>query len=169
MDQVKIGNFLKELRKEKALTQEELAEKFNVSRRTVTRWETGYNMPDLSLLVEIADFYDVDLRELFNGERNKERMDKELEETVKQACEYSDMNNSKAHKITLIYLVLGVVGLIINQVLSMMDLPETFWIGFAKGVTAGLSLLSIIFAILYITGKLKNVQDTKRRLFKNER
>ena len=169
MDQVKIGNFLKELRKEKALTHEELAEKFNVSRRTVTRWETGYNMPDLSLLVEIADFYDVDLRELFNGERNKERMDKELEETVKQACEYSDMNNSKAHKITLIYLVLGVVGLIINQVLSMMDLPETFWIGFAKGVTAGLSLLSIIFAVLYITGKLKNVQDIKRRLFKNKR
>lgn len=169
MDQVKIGSFLKELRKKKGLTQEELAEKFGVSRRTVTRWETGYNMPDLSLLVEIADFYDVDLRELFNGERKQERMDKELEQTVKQACEYNDMNNSKAHKITLIYLTLGVIGLIINQTLSMMDLSETFWVGFAKGVTAGLSLLSIIFAILYITGKLKNIQDVKRRIIKNER
>lgn len=41
MDQVKIGGFLKELRKEKELTQEQLAEKFNVSRRTVSRWENG--------------------------------------------------------------------------------------------------------------------------------
>ena len=168
MDQLKIGNFLKELRKQKGLTQEELAVQFNVSRRTITRWETGYNMPDLSLLVEIADFYDVDLRELFNGEKRKERMNKELEETVKQACEYSDINNSKAHKVTLTYLILGIIGLIINQTLSMMNLPETFWVGFAKGTTAGLSLLSIIFAILYITGKLKNVQELKRRLFKNE-
>lgn len=169
MDQVKIGNFLRELRKEKNLTQEELAEKFNISRRTVTRWETGYNMPDLSLLVEIADFYDLDLRELFNGERKEERMNKELEETVKQACEYNNINNNKAYKVTLIYLILGIIGLLINQALSMMDLPETFLVGFIKGATAGLSLLSIIFAILYITGKLKNVQDTKRRIIKDER
>ena len=121
-------------------------------------------MPDLSLLVEIADFYDVDLRELFNGERKEERMNKELEETVKQACEYNDINNNKMYKVTLIYLVLGIIGLIINQMLSMMNLPETFWVGFFKGSTAGLSLVSIIFAILFITGKLKNIQDAKRRI-----
>lgn len=169
MDQIKIGNFLKQLRKERKLTQEQVGEIFGVSRRTVTRWETGYNMPDLSLLVEIAVFYDVDLRELFNGERKEIKMNKELEETVKQACEYSDINNTKAHKVTLIYLIFGIIGLIINQSLSMMDLPETFWVGFIKGVTAGLSLLSIIFAILYITGKLRNVQDFKRRLNENKR
>ena len=47
MNQIKIGEFLKELRKEKGLTQEQLAEQFNVSRRSVSRWETGNNMPDL--------------------------------------------------------------------------------------------------------------------------
>ena len=62
MDQQKIGSFLKELRKEKNLTQEQLAEALNVSGRTVSRWETGSNMPDLSILVELADFYDVDIR-----------------------------------------------------------------------------------------------------------
>lgn len=51
MDQVKIGRFLKILRKEKGLTQEQLAEKFNVACRTISRWETGSNMPDLSILV----------------------------------------------------------------------------------------------------------------------
>ncbi len=44
MNQIKIGEFLKELRKEKGLTQEQIAEKLNVSRRTVSRWETGNNL-----------------------------------------------------------------------------------------------------------------------------
>ena len=60
MDQKKIGLFLKELRKEKTLTQSQLAEQLNVSDRTVSRWETGTNLPDLSILVELADFYDID-------------------------------------------------------------------------------------------------------------
>ena len=82
MDQQKIGEFLKTLRKEKDLTQEELADKMNVSRRTVSRWETGNNLPDLSILVELADLYDVDLREIFDGERKSETMDKDLKETI---------------------------------------------------------------------------------------
>ena len=55
MDQQKIGRFLKDLRKEKNLTQEQLAERFQISRRTVSRWETGSNLPDLDLLIEMAD------------------------------------------------------------------------------------------------------------------
>lgn len=50
MDAKKIGTFLRELRKEKGLTQEQLAEVLHVSGRTVSRWETGTNMPDLSSL-----------------------------------------------------------------------------------------------------------------------
>ena len=67
MDQKKTGQFLKTLRNEKGLTQEQLAQKFNVSNRSVSRWETGTNLPDISLLVEIADFYDVDVREIIDG------------------------------------------------------------------------------------------------------
>ena len=51
VDQIKIGLFLKELRKEKSLTQEQLAEQLNTSNRTISRWETGNNMPDLSMLI----------------------------------------------------------------------------------------------------------------------
>ena len=68
MDQKKIGRFLKELRKEKDITQEQLAEKIKVSGRTVSRWETGSNMPDISLLAELADFYDVSISEIIDGE-----------------------------------------------------------------------------------------------------
>ena len=76
MDQVKTGAFLKELRKERNITQEQLAEKMCVSRRTVSRWETGSNMPDLDILIEISEYYDVDLREILDGERKEEQMDK---------------------------------------------------------------------------------------------
>ena len=86
MDQQKVGEFLKTLRKEKNLTQEDLADKMNVSRRTVSRWETGNNLPDLALLVELADFYGVDMREIFNGERKTETMDKDLKETMLMAA-----------------------------------------------------------------------------------
>ena len=58
MNQQKTGELLKRLRKEKRLTQDQLAEKFYVSSRTVSRWETGSNMPDVAILIELADLYD---------------------------------------------------------------------------------------------------------------
>ena len=90
MDQRKIGSFLKELRKEKGLTQEQLAEKMSVSGRTVSRWETGSNMPDLDILIELSDLYDVDIRELLDGERKSEKMDQELKETIEKVADYSN-------------------------------------------------------------------------------
>lgn len=166
MNQSKIGKFLKELRKDKGLTQEQMAEEFNVSRRTVTRWETGSNLPDISILVEISDYYDVDLRELLNGEKRSERMNKELEDTVKKVAEYSNMENKKANKAILIYLIVGGISLIANQAFVFLDIKENFWTGFVKGITAGLALCSIIFGILYITGRLTKISESKKRLLK---
>ena len=90
MDQKKIGSLLRELRKEKGLTQEQLAEQFGVSNRTVSRWENGSNMPDLSMLVEIADYYDVEIREILDGERKSENMMKEEKETLLKIADYAD-------------------------------------------------------------------------------
>lgn len=91
MDQEKIGRFLKTLRKEKGLTQEKVAETFHVAGRTVSRWETGSNMPDLSMLVELADYYGVDVRELMDGERKREKMDGEAKDAFVKAAEYGEM------------------------------------------------------------------------------
>ena len=67
MDIKKIGSLLKELRKEKGLTQEQLAEEFYVSSRTVSRWETGSNLPDIDILIGLSEYYNVDIRELLDG------------------------------------------------------------------------------------------------------
>lgn len=69
MDQKKIGGFLRGLRKGRGITQEQLAEELGVSARTVSRWETGANMPDIGLLPEIADFYGVGIGLAVEGER----------------------------------------------------------------------------------------------------
>lgn len=95
MDQKKIGMFLKTLRKEKGLTQEQLAEHFNVSGRTVSRWETGSNMPDLSLLVELADYYHLDIREIIDGERKGEKVNQVVNETLVKVAEYTDIEKKK--------------------------------------------------------------------------
>ena len=166
MDMLKMGAYLKKLRNEKGLTQEELAEKFNVARRSVSRWETGYNLPDIDILIEMSEFYNVELKDLLQGGLNN--MDNKEKETAILVDDYNKTTNNKAYKAILVYLALGIICLVINQTLSFIDLPETFWIGFAKGATAGLSLVSLIFAILYITGKLNGIKDAKRRIIKKD-
>lgn len=106
MYQKKIGLFLKELRKEKELTQSQLAEQLNVSDRTVSRWETGTNLPDLSVLVELADFYDVDIREIIDGERKSENMNVEMKDTLMKAAQYAtEDKHMQMKKLTGIYPV----------------------------------------------------------------
>jgi len=95
MDQQKVGSFLKELRREKGLTQEQLAEEFRTTNRSVSRWENGRNMPDISLLVELADFYDVDVRELIDGERKSEMMNEEVREVASKMADYAVEQKSK--------------------------------------------------------------------------
>ena len=165
MDLQKTGAFLKELRKEKGLTQEQLAEKLNVSRRTVSRWETGSNMPDLDLLIEMADLYEVDLRELMNGER-KEKMDKEMKETVLQVAEYSSAEKERTARIMRVYFLIGIAALIANAAMNLAGIGETFWSGFLKGMTFGLALIAMAMGVLYTTGTMTKIQAFKMRLLK---
>ena len=90
IDRMKIGGFLRELRKEKELTQEQLAEKFGVSSRSVSRWENGNTMPELGILVELAEFYEVDIKEIIDGERKSESMKKEEKETLRKVADYAE-------------------------------------------------------------------------------
>lgn len=110
MDQIRIGAFLKALRKEKGLTQEQLAEKMSVSGRTVSRWETGSNMPDIGMLVELAEFYEVSIPELIAGERKSENMKQEIKETAVAMAEYGK-NEAKAGKLKAVGILTAAFGL----------------------------------------------------------
>ncbi len=69
MNQVKIGKFIAEMRKEKALTQRELSEKLGISEKTVSKWETGRGLPEVSLMLPLCSALGIDINELLSGER----------------------------------------------------------------------------------------------------
>ena len=98
MNMKKIGEFLKILRKEKGLTQEQLAEILLESARTISRWETGTNMPDLSILIQMAEFYTVDVKEILDGERKSGNMDKEWKETLSKVADYNKLEKEKVNR-----------------------------------------------------------------------
>ena len=81
MDAVKIGELLKALRKSKGYTQQEVAESLYVTQKTVSRWENGEGIPDISIIVSVAEFYDITVDELLKGERKTKE---QTEYTIKQ-------------------------------------------------------------------------------------
>lgn len=98
MNTVKIGNFLKALRQERGLTQEQLGEKIGVAGRTVSRWETASNMPDLSILIQLSEFYGVTIDEIIDGVRKKDT-DEEFRETLIKIADYSKDEKQNAVNI----------------------------------------------------------------------
>lgn len=145
MDQQKIGSFLKQLRKEKNLTQEQLAEILHVSGRSVSRWETGSNLPDLSILVDLAEFYSVDIKEIIDGERKSENIKMEEKETIEKIVEYSGTEKrKKAGKLNK-YFLLGlacVAVVILNRQFDLLSyIFQDSVDEFISGLLCGLGLL----------------------------
>ena len=162
MDQIKIGALLKDLRKERNLTQEQIADKFGVSQRSVSRWENGNTMPDISILIELADFYDVDLREILKGERKAENMDPDLKETLVLVTDYTNEEKKKIARslINKTWVTIGL--LLLLGVVYMFHLEN---IGFLKDTVYMCVIIGItyqfmnLFEFLQLTGKLsKRVQ-----------
>ena len=94
MNQEKIGTFIKNLRKKNNLTQQDLADKYNVTYQAVSKWENGKNMPDISLLKQMSKDFNVSLEELFDGEIKKK-------------------SNKK-------YIIVGVIGIILILIISFL-------------------------------------------------
>ena len=69
LDQYKIGKFIASRRKQKNLTQAQLAEKLNITDRAVSKWENGKCLPDASIMIELCEFLDITVNELLSGEK----------------------------------------------------------------------------------------------------
>lgn len=106
MDAVRIGNFIKDLRKSNNLTQKQFADKLGVTYQAVSKWETGKSIPDIMLLKEISKIFTVDINELLEGEK------KTLEEKNRTI-----VGGAKKRKWLLIGVVLVVVFLMILSII----------------------------------------------------
>lgn len=167
MDQKKVGSFLRELRKEKQLTQEQLAEWFGVTSRSVSRWETGSNMPDLSILVELADFYDVDIRDIIDGERKGEDMNKEEKERLQLVADYAETEKNTLLMRLRIFSIVGLISLIAGLTMMVISRDNNLPVyDYLMGTLMGVAIGALLVAVFYSTGVLENMRKRKRTLMK---
>lgn len=167
MDQKKTGSFLRELRKEKQLTQDQLAEQFGVTKRSVSRWETGSNMPDLSILVELADFYDVDIRDIIDGERKGDDMNKEEKERLLIVADYAENEKNILLMRLRIISIVGLVSLIAGLTMMVISRDNNLPVyDYLMGTLMGAAIGALLVAVFYSTGVLENMRKRKRKLMK---
>lgn len=119
MNQIKIGEFITTLRKEQGMTQRQLAEKIGVSDKTISKWECGRGLPEMSMMEPLCETLNVNINEFLSGERLSEDIySKKAEENMMRLMEESEKNKRKNHNIMVVFIaglltVLLVVVLVI--------------------------------------------------------
>ena len=146
IDQIKIGAFLRELRKEKELTQEQLAEKFGVSSRSVSRWENGNTMPELGILVELANYYEVDIKEIIDGERQGEIIEKEEKKTLRKVVDYAEAEKQLVVKRKCIVTFVGTLILVLSIMIGYIVFPQLPEDSFMRngGLWLGIGIIGVV-------------------------
>ncbi|MDE6701954.1 MAG: helix-turn-helix domain-containing protein [Acetatifactor sp.] len=168
MNPKKIGALLKKLRNEKGLTQEQFAEVVNVSNRTVSRWENGNNMPDLDILIQISDYYEIDLRELLDGERKSEKMNKELEETVLKAVDYTNSETELYIKMVHGLLFIGAMLWLISQLIGHTSLVDNNVMSAISDFSEGAACGMVVCGIIITSRHGQRIKAFKQRLLKRQ-
>lgn len=165
MDQKKIGSFLKELRKEKEITQEQFAEVLGVSGRTVSRWETGNNMPDISLLISIAEYFDVSIPEIINGERKSENMREEVREVAETMSDYANVEKETIIKNIRTHSILGTGAMAVYMIL---ELTNTVSMGKAFELISiyaqTLIYVAMVMILVHTTGLLTKIRRRNEKI-----
>lgn len=156
MDQIKIGKFIAEMRKEQNLTQIDLAEKLGISNKTVSKWECGNGMPDYSVMEELCDILQINVNELLSGERLPSKdYTKKAEENMMSLIQESSANQ-KREKRELFLTVLGIFCIFavviwnitmfggIAEISNFIDVPTFTYV------------TSIFILMLVLAGKFKD-------------
>ena len=140
MDQVKTGQFIKACRKEKKLTQREVAEKLNISEKTVSKWETGNGLPEVSLMLPLCELLEISVNELLSGERLDE---KKYFEKAEQNIMSLIQEKAEAKKKLIIALIVAFVtvaaGLTIILLAVLLEMPT--WLKIVLGIVGALVIL----------------------------
>jgi len=123
MNQEKIGRFIAELRKEKKMTQIDLANKLGITDRAISKWENGRGMPDLSLLTPLCEILDVSINELLSGARlDKKDYQEKLEENIINTIDYTDKKIRKTKKIFIITISIILMFIVMLMVMYGIDI-----------------------------------------------
>ena len=119
MDKVKIGQFISNCRKNKKLTQEQLAEKLNISKNAVSKWERGICLMDMSLLKPLSEILGVSVNDILSGEKIPE--DKIKEKSEENLIKLSEFNHYKSVTIGTIFILVIVIIIIIYSLIKNIE------------------------------------------------
>lgn len=141
MDQVKIGKFIAQCRKNVNLTQLQLAEKLNITNRAVSKWETGKALPDSSIMLALCDVLQISVNELLKGEKcMMENGNRELEQTILDLVKQKEDSD---RRMLALEWVIGILSslILLAPVLVAAFVPMEEWLrivvafsGFIPGI-----------------------------------
>ena len=165
MDQKRIGAFIAQCRKEKNMTQMQLAERLEITSQAVSKWENGRGMPDMSLLQPLCDILGISLNELFSGEHiSTEEYKGKAEENISKLFKEKQIANLKPVKylfsvcanaallVAALELAVGLVGNFFNSaILKVMLINVSVWL---------LLFLASMAKLLYDRKKLENLKHS---------
>ena len=164
MNQVEIGKYISELRKEKNMTQEQLAEKMGVTNKSISRWENGNTLPDISLLVQLSDILNTTLPELINGRKMTKEELLAQKETINNLIQIEAENkigyNQKALGMLMIGLPLITLSIVDNNIHYLEYIFTQNANQFVNGLMIG---LGITFNICGIYKLAKDNQNQKEK------
>ena len=149
MNQQATGKFIAQKRKEKNLTQEQLAEKLGVSNKTISKWETGKCMPDYSVIKNLCDELEITVAELMDGECSEEKSvrvydDEQIVDLLKRTQELEKQKNLL---YGVILIVMGIALQSLSHTLGGSNVKDFF-----SGLLLGISIIEMLVGV-YVVGK----------------
>ena len=141
MDQVKTGQFIKTCRKEKNLTQREVAEKLNISEKTISKWETGNGLPEVGLMLPLCELLEISVNELLSGERLDET---EYHEKAEQNIMSLIQEKAEAKKKIIIAVIIAVITLLAGLTICLLAelLEMELWLRIVLGVLGAVIIVT---------------------------
>jgi transcriptional regulator with XRE-family HTH domain len=145
MDLIKIGKFIANCRKDKKLTQEDLAEKLYITDRAVSKWERGLSLPDADKMLDLCDILDINVNELLNGEKiNMKDYEKKANELLLELTKKEEVKNKRLMANMWAISIISAVFYIGIILLACFTLEKGFVLG-AIIVSATVLLLIALF------------------------
>ena len=149
MDTIKIGNFLKQLRKENGFTQEQLGEKIGVTNKTISRWETGTYLPPVECMAMLSDIYKISINELVAAQRlQKDEFENAADDNLSNALKLSESSFKKKEKRLTIIMILSTIIAIVLILLIPVKII---------GLIRGLLIIALVIALAFISNTLNIV------------
>ena len=128
MDQLKIGKFITECRKQKQLTQLQLADKLGITDKAISKWERGIAMPDTSIMLELCDILCISVNELLNGERiNMENSNEKNEQLLLDMAKELETKNKIIWSSMWAIMIVSITALIAGIFIVAFLIPEGIW------------------------------------------